>query len=56
MGIVPFLPGLVEWKAYLAPATVYSTITGFVVYVLLAKIGWQSGSVDAVSELTPASE
>jgi len=47
---VPFLPGLVEWKAYLAPATVYSTITGFVVYVLLAKIGWQSGILKPASE------
>jgi cytosine permease len=47
VGIVPFLPGLSEWKGYLAPATVYSTITGFVVYVLLAKIGWQSRPVKA---------
>lgn len=45
VGIVPFMPGAAEWKAYLAPATVYSTITGFVVYVLLAKIGCQSGPV-----------
>lgn len=49
VGIVPFLPGLDEWKAYVAPATVYSTITGFVVYIVLAKVGWQScPAVDAM--------
>jgi cytosine permease len=53
VGIVPFLPGLAEWKAYLAPATVYSTITGFVVYVGLAKIGWQSRPVKAAEAATP---
>jgi cytosine permease len=52
VGIVPFLPGLAEWKSYLAPATVYSTITGFVVYVLLAKIGWQSAPSNAAIERT----
>jgi purine-cytosine permease-like protein len=50
VGIVPFLPGLDEWKAYVAPATVYSTITGFVVYFLLAKIGWQSRPAVAAME------
>jgi len=49
VGIVPFIPGLVEWKTYLAPATVYSTLTGFVVYVILAKAGWQSRPADAAA-------
>jgi len=53
VGIVPFLPGLAQWKGYLAPATVYSTITGFVVYVVLAKVGWQSRPVKAAEAATP---
>ncbi len=54
VGIVPFLPGMAEWKPYLAPATVYSTITGFAVYILLAKMGLQSGPAGDVVELAPA--
>lgn len=50
VGIVPFIPGLAAWKAYLAPATVYSTITGFVVYLILAKSGLQSGALAPASE------
>jgi cytosine permease len=39
IGILPFLPISEEMKAYLQPAAVYSFITGFLVYVVLAKAG-----------------
>ena len=39
VGILPFLPIPEESKQYLQPAAVYSFVIGFVVYVLLAKIG-----------------
>jgi cytosine permease len=50
VGIVPFLPGSYAWKNYLEPATVYSAITGFLVYVLLAKAGLESHTVDIANE------
>ena len=39
VGILPFLPVPAEWKPYLVPAVLYSFVTGFVVYVALAKAG-----------------
>ena len=39
VGILPFLPLSPEIKQNCQPAAVYSTITGFVVYAILAKAG-----------------
>jgi len=39
VGILPFLPVSPEIKLYAQPAVVYSYITGFVVYAVLAKMG-----------------
>jgi cytosine permease len=39
VGIIPFLPFSDEIKSAAQPAVVYSYITGFVVYALLAKMG-----------------
>jgi cytosine permease len=39
VGILPFLPVSQEVKDMAQPAVVYSYITGFVVYALLAKLG-----------------
>jgi cytosine permease len=39
VGILPFLPLPAEVKPYLQPAVIYSYITGFVVYAVLAKAG-----------------
>jgi cytosine permease len=41
VGILPFLPVPADVKPYLEPAVLYSFITGFVVYVVLAKAGLQ---------------
>jgi cytosine permease len=41
VGILPFLPVSDEVKRFAQPAVVYSYITGFVVYALLAKMGLQ---------------
>ena len=41
VGILPFLPLPAEVKPYVEPAVLYSFITGFVVYYLLAKAGLQ---------------
>ncbi len=41
VGILPFLPVPAEWKPYLVPAVLYSVVTGFVVYAVLAKAGLQ---------------
>jgi cytosine permease len=42
VGIIPFLPVSDAVKTYAQPATVYSAITGFLVYCVLAKAGLQS--------------
>ncbi len=42
IGILPFLPIAEETKAYLQPAAVYSFLAGFLVYLILAKLGLQS--------------
>jgi cytosine permease len=41
VGILPFLPVSESVKVYAQPAVVYSYITGFVVYALLAKMGME---------------
>ena len=41
VGILPFLPVSAEIQTYAQPAVVYSFITGFVVYIALAKAGLQ---------------
>jgi cytosine permease len=41
VGILPFLPVSPELKSMAQPAVVYSFITGFVVYALLAKMGME---------------
>lgn len=45
VGILPFLPVSEEVKTAAQPAVVYSFITGFVVYALLAKMGLQPATV-----------
>ncbi|MBX5493887.1 MAG: cytosine permease [Bryobacteraceae bacterium] len=41
VGILPFLPVSEQLKTYSQPAVVYSFVTGFVLYVALAKAGLQ---------------
>lgn len=41
VGILPFLPIPAEMKPYTVPAVLYSFVTGFVVYAVLAKAGLQ---------------
>jgi cytosine permease len=45
VGILPFLPVSEELKSMAQPAVVYSFITGFVVYAVLAKMGLQPETV-----------
>ena len=45
VGILPFLPLPADVKPYVEPAVLYSFITGFVVYFLLAKAGLQPKTV-----------
>ena len=45
VGILPFLPVSAELKEWAQPAVVYSFITGFAVYALLAKAGLQPKTV-----------
>ena len=46
VGILPFLPLSAEVKTYVQPAVLYSFLTGFVVYALLAKAGLQPKTVE----------
>lgn len=46
VGILPFLPVPGAIKSGAQPAVVYSFITGFVVYAVLAKLGLESAPVD----------
>jgi cytosine permease len=46
VGILPFLPLPAEVKTYVQPAVLYSFLTGFVVYALLAKVGLQPKVVE----------
>jgi len=43
VGIAPFLPVSSQVKVYAQPAAVYSFVTGFAVYWLLAKVGLEPG-------------
>jgi len=45
VGILPFLPVSAEVKQLAQPAVVYSFITGFVVYMILAKAGLEPKTV-----------
>jgi cytosine permease len=54
VGILPFLPIDQETKAYLQPAAVYSFLVGFLVYVILAKVGLQSKTVPGFALEPPA--
>jgi len=45
VGILPFLPVSPEVKELAQPAVVYSFITGFIVYVILAKAGLEPKTV-----------
>ncbi|HVX65642.1 MAG TPA: hypothetical protein VHA11_03520 [Bryobacteraceae bacterium] len=45
VGIIPFLPVPEAVRTYAQPATLYSLITGFVVYAILAKAGLESKAV-----------
>lgn len=45
VGVLPFLPVSPELKELAQPAVVYSFLTGFVVYALLAKAGLQPKTV-----------
>jgi len=45
VGILPFLPVSDSVKTYVQPAVVYSFVTGFVVYAVLAKAGLQPRTV-----------
>jgi cytosine permease len=46
VGILPFLPLSAEMKTYVQPAVLYSFVTGFVVYAVLAKAGLQPKVVE----------
>jgi cytosine permease len=46
VGILPFLPLSAGVKTYVQPAVLYSFLTGFVVYALLAKAGLQPKVVE----------
>jgi cytosine permease len=45
VGILPFLPLPANVKPYVQPAVIYSYITGFVVYAILAKAGLEPKAV-----------
>jgi cytosine permease len=47
VGIIPFLPVSETFKTYSQPAAVYSAVTGFAVYWVLAKAGLQSKALEA---------
>ncbi len=46
VGILPFLPLAPETKPLVQPAVVYSFITGFVIYIVLAKAGLEPKPVE----------
>jgi cytosine permease len=53
VGILPFLPVSEAVKSYAQPAVVYSYITGFIVYLILAKMGMEPNAV-AIPGASPA--
>ena len=46
VGILPFLPLPADVQPYVQPAVLYSFVTGFVVYAVLAKLGLQPKTVE----------
>lgn len=54
VGILPFLPISASLQSYVQPAVVYSFVTGFVVYAVLAKAGLQPGIVTVPAQRTNA--
>lgn len=46
VGILPFLPVSAWLKTYVQPAVLYSFVTGFIVYAVLAKAGLQPQTVN----------
>jgi cytosine permease len=52
VGILPFLPVPDAVKRAAQPAVVYSFITGFIVYAVLAKLGLESAPV-GTAEIPP---
>jgi cytosine permease len=55
VGILPFLPLPAEVKPYLQPAVIYSYITGFVVYAVLAKAGLEPKAAPMTEPVPAAS-
>jgi cytosine permease len=53
VGILPFLPVSPEVKRLAQPAVVYSYITGFLVYMILAKAGLEPKPVPVPQSGTP---
>jgi cytosine permease len=49
IGIIPFLPLPAAIKTYSQPATLYSTVAGFIVYVILAKAGLEPRRVETAT-------
>jgi cytosine permease len=49
IGIIPFLPLPAAVKTYAQPATLYSTIAGFIVYAILAKAGLEPRRVETAT-------
>ena len=54
IGILPFLPISDDIKTYLQPASVYSFIAGFIVYLILAKAGLQPAVVRDEIKVSPS--
>ena len=55
VGILPFLPVDPSIKSAAQPAVVYSFVTGFVVYAILAKAGLQPAAVPIAAQKAKAS-
>jgi len=55
VGIMPFLPVSAAIKTYAQPAVLYSFVTGFVVYAVLAKAGIQPRTVAVGQASRPVS-
>jgi cytosine permease len=53
VGILPFLPVSDALKTYVQPAVLYSFVTGFVVYAVLAKAGLQPRTVAMAAHANP---
>jgi len=53
VGILPFLPVSDALKIYVQPAVLYSFVTGFAVYAILAKAGMQPRTVPIPAPANP---